>query len=222
MKVELSIVVPAYNEEAAIGQNLKSLKKNFPKAEVILVDDGSTDATLAGASEVPGVKIIKNKTNLGKGQSVKKGVLKATGDYIIFCDADLPFKAEGIQKVLTELKKESAQVIIVEKIGYHKDLGYQLSKRLVRLLIKLIFGLNFRDTQAGLKGFKREAAQKIFKELRTAHFAFDVEALFLAKKHNFEVVSLPLKVEGSVKTTFNLGERIRFVWELFKIKRNLA
>ncbi|MFZ2414528.1 MAG: glycosyltransferase [Minisyncoccia bacterium] len=220
--MDFSLILPIYNEEKNIGSIVSLLLEKFPQAEIILVNDGSTDKTADILnSYFNHTRIISYPKNMGKGYAIKMGVQEATKEYILFCDADLPFGIEGITRLLEKLNTDSNfDIAIVEKIQPKEKLIYHLSKIIVKKLIILFTGLKFKDTQAGLKGFKKEVAQNIFPHTFIKRFAIDIEILYLAKKLHYNVGTLGLRVEDNYYTRpskFAIKERFYLLKDIFKI-----
>ena len=193
---KISLIIPAFNEEKRIAQTMVAwseyLDNNFVDPELIVVLDGCTDKTaeiarqsFIGKSQL---RIIDLPTNEGKGNAVKQGVLAASGEYLFFTDADLSFAPEVIQEFLAELIKGDDIVIAQRK----KETQYPgLARRFIavgsRWLIGNIVMPGVRDTQAGFKGFRREAAKKLFAIARIKRFLFDLEILLLAKHMHYRI-----------------------------------
>ncbi|MGB9677763.1 MAG: dolichyl-phosphate beta-glucosyltransferase, partial [Candidatus Ratteibacteria bacterium] len=193
--MEISVIIPAYNEEKRILKTLKRVYNYFKSKncnfEIIVVDDGSKDKTfdvvMNFANGRKEIKILKHEKNMGKGAAVKTGVLSATGDLVLFTDADLSTPIEEFEKLKKSIEngydiaigsrglKESK--IVIPQVWYRRIIG-----RIFPLLVRLIVINDFRDTQCGFKLFKNEVSKKIFKELKTDGFAFDVEVLARGKK----------------------------------------
>lgn len=190
---EISIVVPAYNEEKRLGKSLKTLvdycKENFDIYEIIVVDDGSKDKTSDVAAQFSrqNVRILRNEPNRGKGYSVKRGILEARYNPVLFSDSDLATPIEEVEKMLPWLDKGYAVVIasrnmktsnlVVKQPFYRQFLG-----RSFPLLVNLLAVRGIKDTQCGFKLFNTEAAKRIVKYQTFERFAFDVELLFIARK----------------------------------------
>ncbi len=217
--MKLSIIIPAYNEEISLEKSIPLILKAFPRAELIVVNDGSFDRTKDILSQF-NIKIINNEKNLGKGLSLKRGILAAEGELVIFTDADLPFRIEGIKKVAEALEETGANIAIAEKLEYRKNASYLLARAIVKFFIRVFLSIHFKDTQAGLKGFTKNTAKEIFQITKINRFASDIEILFLAKQKNFKVISLPLQVasDNLRPSSFNLKEGFLFLLDIIRIK----
>jgi dolichyl-phosphate beta-glucosyltransferase len=203
--VFLSIIIPAWNEEKRIGASLQAIKgylagKPFA-AEVLVVDDGSTDRT----SEVTrralegrvAHRVIRLETNQGKGHAVKTGVLASSGKVILFTDADLSTPVEELDKFLAKLD-EGFDVVIGSRALPGCDIRVRQARpreamgKFFNRLVRLFVMDGCLDTQCGFKVFRRAAAMDLFSRLRTKGFAFDVELLVLARKSGFRVAEIPV------------------------------
>lgn len=219
--VKLSIVIPAFNEEKRIIQTLNDLKEYYPESEIIVVDDGSSDST-AEISALSGARVFVHKENRGKGAAVRTGVLAARGDVIGFMDADLAVPVHCLESLLKIMEK-GADVAIGSRgmpgsKVYGRSVYRNLPGKIFSGLVSLATGLPYADTQCGFKFFKRTAARKIFTEMRTADFAFDVEVLFRARKLGCKVVEMPVEWhdrKGSTVHVFHDGAKM--IRSLFRI-----
>lgn len=229
----VSIVIPAYNEGSRIGESIGKIgrflhRTNLP-AEIILVDDGSSDDTLAVAREFRGLplRIIRSERNRGKGYSVRQGVLSANGTYVLFTDADLSAPIEESEKLLEIAMKESVDVVIGSRavdrrtIQKHQSRFREVGGIFYNWMVQLLLGLRIRDTQCGFKLFRRDKALKIFEKQTTTGFGFDPEVLFLAKRAHLCMREVPVlwsHSEGS-KVRF-LPDGIRMFSDLIRIRWN--
>jgi dolichyl-phosphate beta-glucosyltransferase len=216
---ELSIIIPSYQKKEWLQKTIEILLEHFSEAEIIIINDGSQDKTKE-IKDIFGNRLVylENEKNQGKGFSLRKGFKEANGQYLIFTDDDLPYGVESIKDALRELKK-GAEVVIGERHDFYND---KLSKKLLRpflyLFLKILFGFHYFDTQAGLKGFKREAAKTIFSLAFTNQFAIDVEILYLSRKLGYSVKTILIKQQNFGFSTFNLEGIIKMLFDLFKIR----
>ncbi len=221
MTNRLSIIVPAYNEAKLIGTNLMELTQVFPDAELIVINDGSIDETaniiLKFGSQI---NFVDNRINMGKGFAIRHGMLIASGDYLIFTDADLPFGTEGIKKIEAALVERNVDVVIAEKVDYKRGMLYFAARKLIRIIIFLLFRFPFQDTQAGLKGFTRQAAVDIIKNSIINGFAIDIEILMIAKKKRLRVGSLNLIARRNElrKSHFKVKSGLSLLFDIIKIR----
>ncbi len=203
---KLSILVPAYNEDARIIDNLKETCRIFKetgwKFEVIVIDDGSHDQTLTRLKKVerqyPQVKVKRHFKNLGKGRALKFGARFARGAYIAFLDADLELHPRQILDFFEIMDKTGADVVVGSK--WHPDsvMNYPPARgvisRLYYLGVKLLFNLPIRDTQTGLKLFKTRVLKEIFPLVLVKKYAFDLEILVNVKRLGYRMVEAPVEV----------------------------
>lgn len=203
----LSIVIPAYNEALRIGDTLEKIRiwlesKTFA-AELIVVDDGSTDQTPALLQQVgerhPNTRIFRNESNRGKGFSVRRGVQEARGKFVLFTDADLSAPIEEADLLLAALESARADAAVGsralkrELIGVHQPLHREFAGRFFNLLVRLLTGLKIRDTQCGLKLFRKATTRNAFEFQRVTGFGFDPEVLFLIEHFGGKVVEVPVR-----------------------------
>ena len=227
-----SIVIPVYNESerlpATLDRILVHIQERGWSAEILVVDDGSTDDTVAivqsYAQKYPSLRLVKNPGNRGKGYSVRNGMLHATGEVMLFSDADLSSPIGETDKLFAALA-EGADVVIgsrwlrAELQTQRQPLHRQLFGRIFNLALRLILDLRFHDTQCGFKAFTRPAAQAIFPLQQIERWGFDPEILFLARKFGFKVAEVPVKWAHSEGTRLHpLRDGIRMFFELLKIR----
>lgn len=206
----LSIVIPAYNEEKRIAQSLDSLlaflRKQQYQTEVIVVDDGSSDQTATVASSFSAIyreaghelRVLINKPNRGKGFSVKRGLIEASGEIVLFSDADFSSPITEAPKLIKPIAEDRIDVCFGSRaldrklIGIHQPLLRDFGGRVFNFLMKTITGLKFQDTQCGFKAFRREPALPVFKLQRVDRFGFDPEVLYIAKKQGNRLLEVPV------------------------------
>ena len=227
-----SFILPAYNESERLATSLPKVldyihQQEF-RAEIIVVDDGSTDDT-AGvvrrfAALHPIVRLLQNPGNRGKGYSVRNGVLHAKGDVILFTDADLSSPIDEAGKLFAALEG-GADVAIgsrwlrrelqTERQPWHR----QLYGRMFNLGLRIVLGLTYRDTQCGFKAFDRKAAQVIFPRQRIERWGFDPELLFLARKFKLKAVEVPVLWAHDHRSKISpLRDGIRMGLEILKVR----
>jgi dolichyl-phosphate beta-glucosyltransferase len=201
----ISIVIPAYNESArigkALGEVLRCVRVLNWHAEVLVVDDGSTDRTAAIVQELaevhPEIRLLSNPENRGKGFSVRYGVLHAVGDMVMFTDADLSAPMEEAER-LFEALRDGADIAIGSRWlernrqTLRQPLYRQFFGRCFNAITRLVMGLPFADTQCGFKAFHRPVAQTIFQLQRIERWGFDPELLFIALKRGYKVREVPV------------------------------
>src|SRR5260370_6241894 len=197
---QLSIVVPAYNESARIEQTLGRVMSCVSEqgwdAEVLVVDDGSKDNTAAIVErwmrEHPRLHLVKNAGNRGKGYAVRNGLLQAAGEIVMFTDADLSAPMEEAERLVAAIAA-GADVAIGSRWmdrtrqTIHQPLYRQFFGRCFNWITRRVMGLPVKDTQCGVKAFKREAAQVIFRLQTIEARGFDPEILFIARKLTYAI-----------------------------------
>lgn len=201
----ISFVVPAYNESNRIRPTLDevlrySRERNWD-VEIIVVNDGSRDDTAEIIREYgkvhPQIHLVENPGNHGKGYSVRNGMLHANGDICLFTDADLSSPISEAQRLFDAIDS-GADIAIgsrwlrAELQTERQPLYRQVLGRIYNLVLRVVLGLNFADTQCGFKAFRREAAQRIFPLQKIERWGFDPEILFLARKLDFTVKEVPV------------------------------
>ena len=202
---DLSIVIPAFNEARRLGPSLDAilawLDAESLSAEVICVDDGSTDGTCdlvrAYAGRDGRVRLVENGSNRGKGYTVGHGVEAAQGGLILFSDADLSTPIEEFRKL--EAALSAADIAIGSRalrdshIEKHQPFYREHMGRIFNLLVQALVFPGIRDTQCGFKLFRREAAQQAFSRRRIDGFAFDVEVLYVARRLGLRIAEVPVR-----------------------------
>ena len=229
----VSIVVPAFNEAARIGDSIQKIdafvRQSPLSFEVIVVDDGSADQTAAVVTQcqMSELRLVHNDENHGKGYSVRQGVLASTGMYVLFTDADLSAPIEELNKLLDVARTEGVDVVIGSRavdrrfIEKHQSSLRELGGIVFNKMVQLLLGLRLHDTQCGFKLFHRERSRRIFEKLTTFGFGFDPELLFLAKRHGLSIRETPVRwshAEGS-KVKF-LRDGVRMFFDLVRIRWN--
>jgi dolichyl-phosphate beta-glucosyltransferase len=201
----ISIVIPAYNESARIGKALAEVLRCVHdrdwQAEILVVNDGSTDRTAAIVQELaeshPEVRLLSNPENRGKGFSVRQGVLHAVGDMVMFTDADLSAPMEEAER-LFEALRQGADIAIGSRWlernrqTLKQPLYRQFFGRCFNAITRLVMGLPFADTQCGFKALHRPVAQTVFQLQRIDRWGFDPELLFIALKRGYTVREVPV------------------------------
>ena len=234
MEPTYSIVIPAYNESARLGATLERVlayvRAQRWNTEIIVVNDGSRDNTAeivrSLAARDPALRLVENPGNRGKGYSVRNGMLHARGLVVLFSDADLSAPIEEAPKLLQALEA-GADIAIgsrwlrAETQTQRQPLYRQLFGRIFNVLLRLILGLQFKDTQCGFKAFKRPAVQAIFPRQKIERWGFDPEILFLARKFGFRVQEIPVAWGHSGGTRIHpLLDGSRMFLEMLHIRWN--
>lgn len=229
-----SIIIPAYNEAARLGKTLDRVLAYIAAqhwdAEVIVVNDGSRDRTAEMVREYANnnscLRLMENPGNRGKGYSVRNGMMNATGELLLFTDADLSSPIEEAPKLLNAIRS-GADIAIgsrwlrPETQTQRQSLLRQFYGRLFNFVLRVLLGLKFKDTQCGFKAFTRDAAQKIFPPQQIERWGFDPELLFLARKAGLNVVEVPVAWAHVAGTRISaLKDGIHMFAEAVKIRWN--
>lgn len=227
--MKLSIVVPCYNESKDIAKNseiiknyLESIKQDY---ELILVNDGSKDNTKEVIEAIPGVKALSYEPNRGKGGAVKYGIENATGDYVLFMDADLSTDLGAIDKFI----KLAPNYDMVIGSRHAKDSVIKKKQPALRVfigwccrkLVNMKFHFKYKDTQCGFKAMRTDIAKKIVSKQVVNNFAFDVEYLYIAKLNNLAIYEMGvIWADDRGSTVSPLKSSIKFFKDLSFIKKH--
>jgi len=231
--LRLSIVVPAYNEAARLPITLPKLAQfceRHGSVEVLIVDDGSKDSTAAVVQEFaaryPFARLLQNPGNRGKGYSVRHGMQKAQGDWILSTDADLSSPLEEVNKLIDAVDREQAAGAIGSRaldrslVGVHQAAFREWSGRIFNVVMRISTGLPFRDTQCGFKLFRKDASAVIFSRQLLDGFGFDVEDLLIARIHGFKIVEVPVRWDNVEGTKVGALTGARAFWDLVVVRWN--
>lgn len=204
----VSIIVPAYNQEKTIVRDLTRIKGvldqlRYP-AELICVNDGSTDKTFQLAKKFAqkhlGIRVVGYESNRGKGNAVRFGMAESRGDIIAFIDAGMDLNPNGLSMCLEHFEWYKADVIVGSKKHPASKVDYPWQRKLLSLggqiLIGILFGLRIKDTQVGLKIYRRKVLEKVLPRLLVKTFAFDIEMLAVANYLGFKrIYEAPVEVK---------------------------
>ncbi len=236
----LSLVVPVYNGADRLPSSLEQLR-DFLRAqpyasELILVDDCSNAETRAileaFASTMGEVRLIRNEENRGKGNAVTRGMRAAVGNYRVFTDADLAYPASEVGKILADLEAGADVAIACRVLAESRYLmsptffSYLYTRhvmsRVFNAVVRWTLIPHVLDTQAGLKGFTAHAAEIVFPRITIPRFGFDVEALFIAKKHNLSLTQTAVffRYDEEPTTVRFAEDALRMLRDLVHIRRN--
>lgn len=231
--VFLSVVIPAFNEEARIAGSLEKVLAHLAGkpfvSEIIVVDDGSRDGTARAAREVLEGRIahqvVRRDTNIGKGGSVKEGVLLASGEVVLVTDADLSTPIDELDRFLSVFEA-GCDVVVGSRalpdsdVRVRQNLLRQTMGRIFNLLVRALALGGCRDTQCGFKAFRRGAARDLFSRLETAGFAFDVEVLVLCRKLGYGVREVPVVwIDSRPSRVRLIRGSLGMLKELWRIRR---
>lgn len=228
----LSIVVPAYNEAGRIGTSLHTLLQwtadHAPSAEIIVVDDGSRDTTVALVTALaqhhPRLRIEALRSNRGKGAAVRRGVEVATGQWILFTDADLSTPIAEVDKLIAATQA-GADIAIASRdvagsdIARHQPAYREAMGRTFNALVRALALPGFADTQCGFKLFRSVAAKRAFGRMTIERFAFDVEVLFIARKLGYRIAEVGVRWVNDDRTTVSpIKDASRMLVDIARIR----
>jgi len=225
----LSIIVPSYNEENIIKNNLSKIFEFFSNKvsfEIIVVNDGSTDKSkeILNSLDIDNLVVINNSVNVGKGASIREGVKRSNGELILVTDADLSTSIdqfydlydkylEGYKVIIGSRSTEDASIFVKQPITRI------IAGRVFNVLLRILLGLNFKDTQCGFKLFDGQSIKKIMHNSKINRFCIDAEILFIAKKLNLKIYEKGIRWENSRKSSLNLvSDSLNMFYDIFRIK----
>ena len=223
----LTVILPCYNEAERLPGTLQALLAHLSavpgEVEVLVVDDGSTDATVSVAEAAAAVdrriRVLSYCPNRGKGFAVRTGMLAAQGELVVFTDADGSYSPSDLDRIVAALAQ--APVAIGTRAGDASGpVARRAASRVFNLAIRGVLGLPFGDTQSGLKGFRRAAAQQIFSQARVDGFAFDVEVLWLAGQLRLEVAEVGVQaLERQGSKVQMVADALAMLGEVWTVRR---
>ena len=236
MTSSLSIIVPAYNEGARLGKSLRAivayLNEYAPEAELIVVDDGSTDHTASAAreeltnSQNMRTSVISYRSNLGKGRAVRLGLLASRGDIALFTDADLSTPITETPKLVEPISRGECDLAFGSRaldrslIGVHQPWRREQGGRVFNLAVRLATGLPFWDTQCGFKAFRMSVCRPIIEGATIDRFGFDVELLYLAYRAGLQLKEIPVRWDHAEGSKINFAsDSIRMLSEVGRIRQ---
>jgi dolichyl-phosphate beta-glucosyltransferase len=225
---DLSIVIPAYNEEARLPRTLAAiarwLEAGGPRAEIIVADDGSRDGTERVAREA-GAMVLRRDENRGKGDAVRRGMLAARGPLRLMTDADLSTPIEDFALLKRRLDEGydvaiGSRAMAGANVEVRQPAFRELSGRAFNLLVRLLLLPGLQDTQCGFKLFNAAAAEAAFSAARLDGFSFDVETLFVARRRGFRVAEVPVTWRNDAATHVGLAKGALAFADLVRIRAN--
>jgi glycosyltransferase involved in cell wall biosynthesis len=207
----ISVVIPSYNQEKTIVRNLKrlhtALQKTNYEYEIIVVVDGKVDSTVEKLKKaaLPRTTLVYYEKNRGKSYAIRLGMSKARGEHVMFIDAGNEIDPEGMQMLFLHLQWYDADIIVGSKRHMASIVNYTWQRKILSwgyyIFVKILFGLKIRDTQAGIKVFRKEVLEAILPRLIEKRFAGDLEMLVVAKKLGFKRI-----FEAPIKLNYNFAE----------------
>lgn len=231
----LSIIIPAFNEEARLPETIRGIEAYFHGKrpaffEILIVDDGSRDATVQVAESASGsdaaIRVLRNPENKGKGYSVRHGMLEAKGEWLLFSDADLSTPMAELEKLWAALQRDGSTVAIGSRaldrslIGVHQPGFRETAGKIFNFVMRVVIGLPISDTQCGFKLFRRDVATRVFAKQTLEGFGFDVEVLFLAKKLGAKISEVPVRWNHAENSRVSALNGIQAFMELAQVRWN--
>jgi dolichyl-phosphate beta-glucosyltransferase len=230
---DLSIVIPAFNEELRLPETLSLISSYIRgserETEVIVVDDGSTDRTADVAksfrAEIRRLRVVANSKNRGKGYSVRHGMMEASGRIVLFTDADLSAPIEETDKLLAALANHDVAIgsraLNRSLISVRQSAFREYAGMIFNFIVRAVLRLPFVDTQCGFKAFRREPCRIIFQQQRIERFGFDPELLYLARHHGLRSTEIPVRWAHSPATKVSmLRDSLQMFFDVFIIRWN--
>ncbi|MCC7519051.1 MAG: glycosyltransferase [Verrucomicrobiae bacterium] len=207
----ISVILPAWNEAARIGAMIVRTRRHLATVtaafEILVVDDGSADGTAEAAeaarAAAPELHVVRLQSNQGKGEALRRGFAASRGRYVVFLDADMDLPPEQIGRLLESLRAEGADAVIGSKWHPRSQVDYPWHRRVVSLvyftLTRILFGLPVRDTQTGIKIFRREALARAMPRMLVKAYAYDLELLVIIHHFGSRIAEAPVILEHTGK-----------------------
>ena len=232
--MKFSLCIPMYNESSIIKDTATELSRymeaNFDDYEIIFSNDGSKDdcGKIVEDMNLPHVKVVGYEQNMGKGYAVRVAMLEASGDIVMFTDADLAYGTDVIKRVADTFAENPDAKMLIGSRNLAKD-GYEnytflrklASKAYIKVLC-IIGGFKLSDSQCGCKAFRGEAVKPIFSRCEVNRFAFDFECILLANKLGYKIVEMPVKVINHRESTVRMvRDSIKMIRDILKMRKRI-
>lgn len=226
--MDLSVIIPAYNEEETISQTIDEVRKclqgGFESYEIVVVDDNSKDSTLDILKKTDDIILIRNIRNHGKGYSIKKGLKYSKGDWLLFMDAD---NSTPIATEFEKLYKYISDNDLVVASRALPDSDVQIRQGMFKiflgkagnLLIRIILGTKIKDTQCGFKLFNAPV-KELFRKITIDDWGFDFELIYLAKKYKMDIKEVPVVWRNRMDSRVKWYNYLITLWQVFKVRLN--
>jgi glycosyltransferase involved in cell wall biosynthesis len=220
----LSVIVPAYREGKHIAQNLRQLISELDRLgtsyEVIVVSDGNTDDTVLEAESVvsSNIKVVQYNVNMGKGYALRCGVSRSSGELVTFIDADMELDPRYIKGFIAVMESFDCDAVVGSKRHPMSNVHYPPARRfqslMYQLLVRTLFHIKVRDTQTGLKLFRRQVLEEVVPLLAIKRFAFDLELLVVARQLGYKkVMEAPVDLDYKFESTADLKATWSVLWD---------
>ena len=232
--MKVTVCIPMYNESAVIADTARTLsaymESEFNDYEILFCDDGSLDdsAEIVESLGLPNVKVLRDTVNRGKGSAVRRGMLAAMGDYILFTDADLAYGTGVIQESVNTFRAESDSDVVIGSRNLNKDgyNAYTFSRKLASKIyigfLCFVGGFQLSDSQCGCKAFSAKAAKEIFSRCTVDGFSFDFEVLLWADTLGLKITEMPVKVLHHRESKIRLfRDSHRMVKDILSIRKRI-
>ncbi len=224
--IALSVLMPCRDEanivEWSITETVRILRGRYGGSfEIILVDDGSTDGTYQRAQTLadglPELKVMRISTNGGKGNALRTAFERTSGSIVCFLDGDLDIDANHITPYVRLLESQFADVVVGSKRHPQSQIDYPWERRVLstayELFVRALFGLKVRDTQAGIKAFRREVLEQVLPLGLVKRYAFDAELLVLAHRLGYRIIEMPIQMKFREK--YGSGVSLKAIQQMF-------
>lgn len=230
-EIYVSIIIPAYNESERIATTLEEilnfLRKQSYASEILIADDGSKDETCHIADSILANfphEILRSEENRGKGHAVRRGMLRARGEYLFFMDADLSTPIEEMTPFLKYLQNNydiviGSRAMKDSHIVVHQNVLRERMGKVFNFLARRLTFKDIYDSQCGFKSFRRNVARDLFGSAKLNGFGFDAEILYLAQRKSYRILEAPITWRNSPKSRVSiLGDPVKMFWDLIRIR----
>jgi len=230
--MDLSIVIPAFNEAARIGPTLEAIRAFLQgsglRAEILVVDDGSSDDTAGRVrermSDIPGLRLLSNGRNRGKGFSIRHGFCESRGTFVLLTDADLSTPIEEMDRLLHAVRQTGcgiatgSRALDPSRVKVRQGRLRETLGKGFNLAVRGLTGLPIRDTQCGFKLLDRQALLPVFRMARVDRFSYDVEILYLARRRRIRIAEIPVIWRNSPQSRVRiLLDPLQMLWDLIRM-----
>jgi dolichyl-phosphate beta-glucosyltransferase len=233
--MKISVVIPAYNEEKRLPNALRQVQRHLDRKggdyEILVVNDGSRDSTQKVVKEAmqknKRIKLLENGRNRGKGYTVRHGMQKAKGDWVLFTDADMSTPIRELDRFMEHTKDHEIIIgsrnLSQSQITVKQPKFRQLAGKTFPFVVRVLLALPIKDTQCGFKLFSRKAAKELSSMQRLERWAFDAELLFIANRRGYKIREVPVEWANDPASKLNIvGDSWRMFCEILRVRKNAA